>query len=209
MVLILSSSFPETLFNSWPHILLELGSTRILTNFRQRNYFEAIKQIVNGLHEEMKEELPAKGPVLQNYFNLLLIKIYRLSLEQSEKVVTADSRNTHNLRNFQRSIKQSYTHIKSINEYARELNITPVHLNCICQSTVGKSAWQIVHDFLILEAEKYLKFTEYSISEIAYRLNFEDRLIFHVFSENMQGHHQNSSGKENKTLLLLPVKFSF
>jgi AraC family transcriptional activator of pobA len=40
---------------------------------------------------------------------------------------------------------------------------------------------QVVHEFLIVEAKKYLKHTDYSISEIAYRLNFEDPAYFSRF----------------------------
>ena len=77
--------------------------------------------------------------------------------------------------------------MKFINEYARELNITPVHLNRICQATVGKSALRAVHEFLFLEAEKYLKYTKYSVSEIAYRLNFEDAAYFSRFFSKYAG----------------------
>ena len=125
--------------------------------------------------------------MLQSYFSLLLSSIYRLSVEKSEKTITADNRNAKHFRAFQRNVKQSYTPQKTINEYARELHITPVHLNRICQATVGKSALQVVHDFFFLEAKKYLKHTEYSVSEIAYRLNFEDPAYFSRFFSKLAG----------------------
>jgi AraC family transcriptional regulator, transcriptional activator of pobA len=67
---------------------------------------------------------------------------------------------------------------KSIEEYAKELNITAVHLNRICQSIVQKSALQIVQDYLINEAKKYLLNTSYSVSEVSYFLNFKDPAYF-------------------------------
>ena len=77
--------------------------------------------------------------------------------------------------------------MKSIKQYARELNITSVHLNRICQATVGKPALQIVHDFLVLEAEKFLKHTDMHVSEIAYQLNFEDPAYFSRFFKKYTG----------------------
>jgi AraC family transcriptional activator of pobA len=71
--------------------------------------------------------------------------------------------------------------MKSVKQYASELHITSVHLNRICQSAVGKPALHIIHDFLILEAEKFLEHTDLHISEIAYRLNFEDPAYFSRF----------------------------
>ena len=62
---------------------------------------------------------------------------------------------------------------KSIPDFADELNITPVHLNRICNAVAGKSAIELVHQNLIIEAQKYLLHTSYSVSEIAYLLKFE------------------------------------
>jgi AraC family transcriptional regulator, transcriptional activator of pobA len=181
MVLTLSSSYIESVFHSSPHVLAVLNKICILNKLGNNKNFSFIKQLVNGLHDEMQEDLPERGMALQGFLSLLLGKIFRIALERSEKPFAANNRNARYFSAFLRSVKQSYTPMKSINEYARELNITPVHLNRVCQATVGKSALQVVHEFLFLEAEKYLRHTEYSISEIAYRLNFEDPAYFSRF----------------------------
>jgi AraC family transcriptional activator of pobA len=186
-VLTFSSSFLESLFTTTPDVLLELNAPRIFTVFKDRQIFDAIDHTVNDLRREMEEELPGKPLILHSHFNLLLGKIYRLSLDSGDKGITTDNRNIRYFNAFQRSVKQSRTPMRSIVDYARELNITSVHLNRICQATVGKSALQIVHDFLFLESEKYLKYTEYSISEIAYRLNFEDPAYFSRFFRKLSG----------------------
>ena len=77
--------------------------------------------------------------------------------------------------------------MKSIREYAHELKITSVHLNRVCQASVGKPALHVVHDFLIFEAEKFLRQTDMHISEIAYRLNFEDPAYFSRFFKKYTG----------------------
>ncbi|MBD0285174.1 MAG: helix-turn-helix domain-containing protein [Flavisolibacter sp.] len=187
MVLTLSSSFPETLFHSSPNVLMELGTSKVLTGLKNHKLFQLVKQMVYGLHEELQDDLPEKAVVLQNYFSLLLCSVYRLALEKTENPVTAGGRNTHYFRAFQRSMKGAYTPQKTISQYARELHITSVHLNRVCQAVVGKSALQVVHDFFFLEAKKYLKHTEYSVSEIAYRLNFYDPAYFSRFFSKLAG----------------------
>jgi AraC family transcriptional activator of pobA len=196
MVLTISSSFVETLFKNSPNVLLELGAAKVLTNLKEHKLFPLIRQTVYGLQDELQDDLPEKAMVLQSYLSLLLISVYRLSVEKSEKTITTDNRNALYFRNFQRSMKQSYSPQKTIQAYARELHITPVHLNRICQATVGKSALQVVHDFLFLEAKKYLKHTEYSISEIAYRLNFEDPAYFSRFFSKLAGCSPKAFRKE-------------
>jgi AraC family transcriptional regulator, transcriptional activator of pobA len=186
-VLTLSTSFLENFFTNSPNALLTFNSTQVVTEFDKGTSFEATSFFVDNLYHEMKEELPEKKLVLQCYFNLLLSLTYRLLLKNSEKITTADNRNTRYFRAFQKSIQQSYTPMKSIKQYAGELNITSVHLNRICQATVGKPALQIVNDFLILEAEKFLKHTDLHVSEIAYRLNFEDPAYFSRFFKKHAG----------------------
>ncbi len=56
---------------------------------------------------------------------------------------------------------------------AFELGITPVHLNRICNLATGKSAGQLMDEHLLDEAKKYLKYTSYSVSQVAYLLKFE------------------------------------
>lgn len=187
MVLTVSSSFLETLFQSSPQVLQELGTTKVLTGLKDNLSFRQLKQTVYGLHEELQDDLPEKGLVLQHYFGLLLCNLYRIALAQTEATITNKSRPVHAFRAFQRNLKQSYTPQKTINEYARELHLTPVHLNRICQQTVGKSALRVVHEFFFLEAKKYLKHTEYSVSEIAYRLNFDDPAYFSRFFSKLAG----------------------
>jgi AraC family transcriptional regulator, transcriptional activator of pobA len=177
-VITISTSFLETLFRHSTQGCLELGSTHIITLFDKVNSFEATRQFTESLYTEMNDDLPEKKLVLQSYFNLLMSLIYRLLKKKSEKLATPDNRNTRYFRFFQKSVKQSYTPMKSIKQYASELNITSVHLNRICQLAVGKSALQIIHEFLVLEAERFLKYTDLHVSEIAYQLNFEDPAYF-------------------------------
>lgn len=187
MVLTLSSSFLEVLFRPYPNVLTELGHSIVLTGLGQHRLFQLARQTIYGLYDELQDDLPEKGMVLQSYFNLLLGGVYRLSLEKSEKAVTTDNRSAQYFREFLRSMKQSYSPRKTIREYARELHITPVHLNRACQATVAKSALRVVHDYFFLEAKKYLQHTEYSVSEVAYRLNFEDPAYFSRFFSKQAG----------------------
>jgi AraC family transcriptional regulator, transcriptional activator of pobA len=187
MVLTLSTSFLETVFRVAPFAMMELSQPRVLKDLKKSKSYPAIKTQLYELHDEIREELPEKGLILQSQLSLLLSKLFRLSVEISDGFVETGSPYSRYFNFFLRSIKKSYTPMKSIAQYARELNITTVHLNRICQTAVGKSALQVVDEFLFLEAEKYLKHTDYSISEVAYRLNFEDPAYFSRFFSKYAG----------------------
>ena len=196
-VLTLSTSFIETLFKNTPQALQELTSTQIITEFDKQHLFVTISRYADNLHHEIKADLPEKKLVLQSYFNLLLGLIYRMVKRKSEKIIFPDSRNARYFSTFQKNIKQAYDPMKPIKQYAEQLNITSVHLNRICKSITGKPASQIINDFIILEAEKFLKQTDDNISEIAYRLNFEDPAYFSRFFHKVVGVSPKQFREEN------------
>ena len=186
-VLTLSTSLLETLFKQTPRALQELTSTQIITEFDKQHLFATIGSYADNLYHEIKADLPEKKLVLQSYFNLLLSLIYRMLKRKSEKIIIPDSRNARYFSIFQKNIRQAYNPMKPVKQYAEQLNITSVHLNRICKSIAGKSPSQIINEFIILEAEKFLTQTDDNISEIAYRLNFEDPAYFSRFFHKLAG----------------------
>jgi AraC family transcriptional activator of pobA len=127
---------------------------------------------------ELIDENPEKRNVIQLLFQLLFIQIYRFSILEKQEISISDNKMLNYFKSFQKSIKQTITETKSVENYAKEMSITSVHLNRVCQAIVRKSALQIIHEYLIAEAKKYLLNTNYSISEVSYLLNFKDPAYF-------------------------------
>ncbi len=177
-VITFSESFLESLFKNSPKIGLEISRLKQLSFADGDSAFNRILFLKTEIIQELLEENPEKQAVLQSLFQLLFLMLYRQMLTQSSSMATSDNRTLQYFQGFQRSIKQSLQESKSINQYAQELNITAVHLNRICQNLVQKSALQVIHEYLINEAKKYLLNTTYSISEVSYFLNFKDPAYF-------------------------------
>lgn len=177
-VITFSETFLENIFKDSPKILMETMQLKILNFGQDIPRFEQIIQYKSQILEELIEENPAKSSVIQLLFQLLFIQIYRYSIIDKQEISVSDNRMLNYFKAFQKNIKQTITETKSVEAYAKELNITAVHLNRICQAIVKKSALQIIHEYLIAEAKKYLLNTNYSISEISYFLNFKDPAYF-------------------------------
>jgi AraC family transcriptional activator of pobA len=187
MVLTLSTSFIETIFQVEPAGLIELSKVHVLTKLRNNRSYVSIKKDLHDLYEEIRENRPQRRLILQAQLTLLMSKIFRLSLEKSEHHFDSKNVYSRNFNLFLKDVKNSCTPMKSVRQYAEALGITAVHLNRICQSTAGKSPLELIHEFLFLEAKKYLMHTEFSISEIGYRLNFEDPAYFTRFFSKHAG----------------------
>ncbi|MDR0866517.1 MAG: helix-turn-helix domain-containing protein [Candidatus Symbiothrix sp.] len=76
---------------------------------------------------------------------------------------------------------------QSIEFYAGALKITPNHLNKSVKSVTGKTAIALLNEMRLTEAKSRLKYTELSISEIAYQLGFEDQSYFSRFFKKATG----------------------
>ncbi len=177
-VITFSESYFDNIFKSSPKISFEISKFNLFNFENQTADFELVQFYKNQIIKELLEEVPENQSAIQLLFQLLFIQIYRLSITQNIQSSMTDNRSLKYFQAFQKSIKNTITETRPIHEYAKELNITTVHLNRICQAIVQKSALQIVQNHLINEAKKYLLNTSYTISEVSYLLNFKDPAYF-------------------------------
>jgi AraC-like DNA-binding protein len=68
--------------------------------------------------------------------------------------------------------------LPTVNYIASELNLSPRYLSDLLKQETGKTAIELIHLFLISEAKNLLTGTDYSVSEIAYKLGFENPPYF-------------------------------
>jgi len=73
-----------------------------------------------------------------------------------------------------------------LRRYAKSLGVTPTRLRDACLEVTGRPPTHIVHERLILEAKRSLKYTNMTIAETAYDLGFSDPAYFsRFFSERV------------------------
>lgn len=169
-ILTISEIIIEDIFQTSSTIWQSFHKIHIIHHFDEKESFQAITELIGAIEKELFEEQSERRAMLNAYFTQLFVKLHRMVRQGEEQ--QKDSVAMSHFRKFQKKIKEA-SYPKSIPEFAEELNITPIHLNRICWSISGHSAIQLVHRYLINEAQKYLTHTSYSISEIAYLLKFE------------------------------------
>lgn len=75
----------------------------------------------------------------------------------------------------------------SVKKYAEALCITPKYLSFICKTVCGKTALELIHESTVKAIERYLKHSNYSIKEIADRLEFPNLSFFGKFTKGHLG----------------------
>lgn len=190
-VLTISEQFVETIFAKTPVILLELNKVKQYSfNAENQDSLNDLLYLKNKIVKEITENNTYKQLCLQSLFQLFFVGLHSQNTLENEKEATNNRTLTY-FNTFQKLIKKTLPESKLIKEYADDLRITPVHLNRICQSLVQKSALQLVHDYTITEAKKYLVYTSYSVSEISYLLNFKDPAYFSRLFKKQTGFSPN------------------
>ncbi|MBR5661663.1 MAG: AraC family transcriptional regulator [Bacteroidales bacterium] len=71
--------------------------------------------------------------------------------------------------------------------YATRLGITPKYLSRLIKDISGRSAPEWIDAFVIQEAKSMLRYTDDSIKEIVYKLNFTNASVFYKFFKSQTG----------------------
>lgn len=164
-------------FDGLQHFSLDAGA----------KLFLELLDIKNRIIRELQHLDKATELTLGLLFQLLLVNLYRSRKADRVEPIKTDDRALNHFHTFKKLIKQYRHEGKPVLFYASEMNLTTVHLNRICQAVTQKTALQVVHEQVLLEAKKYLSSTAYSIAEIAYFLGFKDPAHFSKFFKKKTG----------------------
>ncbi len=183
-ILTISDSVFDNLFPFSTPLVLEFETLKCITF--PISSFEKTKLLFNEINEELFSNKTDKKVMLDSLLRQLFIYLHRLILYNGNSLLIDTNTTLNYYRKFIQSVKTT-DHQRSIPSFAKELNITAVHLNRICNQVRGKSALLIVQEHLIEQAKNYLMHTSYTIAEIAYRLNFEYPNYFARLFKKMNG----------------------
>jgi AraC family transcriptional regulator, transcriptional activator of pobA len=185
-VLTFSVSLLDKICVDSPNIKLEFGRMFIIFGIENEGFFSKISTLNNLLKAEMDEPQFEKNLALKSIITLLITVIFRHSFSNNKESYIGKNRSLAIFNIFQKSIIQSRNPQKNIEEYAVEQNISSVHLNRVCREIASNTANSVINSYFIIEAQKYLLHTDYSISEVAYQLNFNDAAYFsRLFKKNV------------------------
>ncbi|MCE7068505.1 AraC family transcriptional regulator [Dyadobacter sp. CY326] len=155
------------------------------------NVIDIVPDIQHDIVSVFEELLlqTSKGAFREDIIRVLLLKIFLL-LEQSRsragQHISSVQKNPL-IKNFQKLIEKNFVALRQPGEYADLLHITPNHLNAVCKEHLGLQAGAVIRNRVVLEAKRLLINLELSVSEIAYKLNFNDNSYFTRFFKKETG----------------------
>ena len=82
---------------------------------------------------------------------------------------------------FMSLVTEYHSFERNMSFYANRLGLTPKYLSKLIKQVSGRSAPDWIDSFVILEAKNLLKYSDVSIKEIVYQLNFPNPSVFYKF----------------------------
>ncbi len=136
--------------------------------------------------EEFVGEEDIKADMLRMLLVRLIIKLTRLAKKQ--RLPEAVSSQSYDLmREYCLLVERHYKTQKQVSFYAGELHKSPKTLANLFARNGQPSPLQVIHERLLLEAQRQMAYTRKSIKEIAFDLGFDDAGHFGKFVKSMTG----------------------
>ena len=151
-----------------------------------RDLSQSEKCRITTLFQQIQTEyascLPNSFRLIQSEIYTLLLELERMSLPVSSTSIVPDILNKYKV-----LIERLFTEEHQVQKYAALLGVTPNYLNVLTRKHWGKSALDLINDRVILEVKRLLLRTDYDISEIAYRVGFNELSYFSRFFKRNTG----------------------
>ena len=149
------------------------------------NYFQLLKSILSS---RIPDKRSAVGSLVESLMNVLagLVDDHH----HPEEIETSHSTQTRlNIlfEKFMSLVSEYHNSERGMAFYANRLGMTPKYLSKLIKQVSGRSAPDWIDSFVVNEAKSMLKYTDDSIKEIVYKLNFVNASVFYKFFKAQTG----------------------
>jgi len=148
---------------------------------------EHVEAFILKMNEELKGNRPGREKAIQMYLYLLLLEAKRSYEAQQLHITGNHSDSSYLVSRFQKLVGRHFLLKRKVTDYADLLSVTANHLNRTVKEVTGKTASESISEMLVQEAKAVLKYTDASIAEIAWKLNFSEPASFNRFFKKMTG----------------------
>lgn len=151
---------------------------------------EAFDHVMHNFNN-LAWELETKGPYHLNIIRLKLIEIlydYNRACEYCLLGFRKGMNRQYQLTyTFKQHLEEKFKELKTVQQYAELMGITPKHLTEVIKEETGMTALQVIHERLLLEAQYLLRHSHLTVKECAYELGFDNISYFNRFFKQHLG----------------------
>lgn len=141
-----------------------------------KNEKSRIEILFNQIQKESVSRLPNSTVIIRSEINTLLLDLERMAMPISNFSILPDL-----LCKYREMIDKNFIKERQVQFYATQLGVCPNYMNVLTRKFLGKSALELINERTVLEIKRMLLRSDFTISEIAYRLGFNELSYFSRF----------------------------
>jgi AraC family transcriptional regulator, transcriptional activator of pobA len=146
---------------------------------------DRIATLVAQIDQEYRQPAPGRGSLLEALTQALVVELSRLGSYAGSSpkryAPRQSDKGRQHLEHFQALIEAHYREQPSIEWLAGQVSVSSAHLNMLCRQVAGRSALQMLHERLLLEAKRQLTYTNMTIGQVSDSLGFSEPAYFTRF----------------------------
>lgn len=143
-----------------------------------------IATLVSQIDQEYRQPAPGRDRLLEALIQALVVELSRLSASGNPAKRYGPRQNDkgrQHIEHYQALVETHYREQPSIEALAEQLGVSSAHLNMLCRQIAGRSALQLLHERLLLEAKRQLTYTNMTIGQVSDSLGFSEPAYFTRF----------------------------
>ena len=157
----------------------------------EEDKIKLMSQYLSLMAEVIRMEGEYQEDALRSLVASMLCVVAGVWSERLEEVRNTTSQTTSRSRmifdQFIKLVSEYHTKYRNVGFYADKLCLTPKYLSKLIKTASGRSAPEWIDAYVILEAKNLLKYSDITIKEIVYRLNFPNQSVFYKFFKARTG----------------------
>lgn len=150
-----------------------------------------IGQYLSLMAEVIGVEEEFRGDALRSLVSSMLCVVAGIWRDKIDEARNSSASGTGRSRmvfeHFIKLVCEYHTRYRNVGFYADKLCLTPKYLSKLIKTASGKSAPEWIDAYVILEAKNLLKYSDITIKEIVYQLNFPNQSVFYKFFKARTG----------------------
>ncbi|MEI4485986.1 helix-turn-helix domain-containing protein [Frigidibacter sp. MR17.14] len=141
----------------------------------------AVEDTFEWLHREFVWSAPGRRTSILAHFMRVLVILLRLRVTGSEAATAAPDRDYDLVVRYRALLEDHFRTRRTLGFYAGALAVTQARLNAACKARAGHTASELLYERILIEAKRYLVYTESSVAQVAHLTGFDDPAYFNRF----------------------------
>lgn len=174
--------------NRSPVVRLDPESVDHLANYMELLDLNARRNTAEG--DDLFAKSISRSLLTATLYQLMILSIHRPTSSDDEETIEPTrprSRRMLYTHEFVRLVRKHFRLEHSVRFYANKLCISPKYLSLVVKESSGRSAAEIIDEYLLLEAKNLLRFSGKNIQQVAYELNFSNQSSFGKYFKHLTG----------------------